>query len=186
MIQKVSERHRLDKYVWVKTDFEYLVKKPLIENGVVSLYEPFNLFLGGHKTNLSWQASPKYVPDFLLPYNYKDNRVVAIEPHVIDNDNKKDAIKTIEKMETARKSYGLYIVFISPLKPGKSVVSSDEIRPYVDEFWCDDYNGLKSNGHKSMEMMRDRIGSFLATTEVRQVSGVGNIIDQLRTYDNQN
>lgn len=180
LVQSIHDNHRLDRFsesLLLNTRFEYIVTLPLMEKGVPTLYEPFSF-------PICWEitSTPNYcLPDFLLPYHCKDGRPIIIEPHSLYVcSSKKEVMADLKKFDALRRSYGLYVVLIHSQKLGfPAIIDTDLVKQHVDEFWCDNYSGPKG-----MRTMRAHVKEFLATTEVRPVSAVGPLLDQLRRTTN--
>lgn len=173
-MRRVSEDYRLDKSFWVKTRFDYIVKRTLIDKGIPVLYEPLSLPINGQ---INGASNHRWLPDFLLDCSEKDKRMVTIETHDFFHYSNEKIMASLKKYDIARKSFGLYVVVISSPRFDSSVITPEIVKDHVDEFWCDKIYTQQ----KGLKTLRKELNSFLATTELKSASSLDRVIELLRT-----
>lgn len=170
LARKISREHAIE-VINVKNPLEAMVKDALLQNGAQALYEPF-LFRVDKKIN--GHGDLAFAPDFILPYNYKDDRYVVIEPHCFGRSNA-DEIKTYAgKVKMAKERYNLYVVLISLPVTNRKELVLNEVGSSIDEFW---YGKHFADG--GPQQLASQIRNFLGTTNVKPVSAIGNMLEML-------
>ncbi len=151
----IIETKMLNRKMIVNGGFKGKIADTLFMYNFPILYKPLPLPLG--VLNSKNGRMQLYKPDFLLPYHYINGNGIVIEAVCMDDLE----FDTLEKLHSARKTYGLYTVLITDGDISLRWTNPRKALGLVNEFWQ-----IPGDGTQQRNIILHGVGHLLKKAEI--------------------
>lgn len=155
----------------IKSPFEDVVKRALLQYGTGVFYEPFRLPIS---SKINGKDGHTYSTDFLFEFNRINGKILVVDPHGGDY----LTLTYLKKLKLVSEEYGLHI-FLLCSTGGRFLpsISPEKVKGNVSDLLVADYT--KTEG---VDAINSTIKYLVDASEVCRTSAVYEILDHLSSW----